>query len=585
MYIKHRNDFLVHLQLLLELDMLRFKLRQSGVELRTDPKEYSVAEFYDTFQHRLPQVVKVTQGFPGDNTYSTIFNKNQVIFINAIAKQARVLARFQSAKIPMLFSLPETCLVCLFENGKYQRENNLFDILKHHALPLNVKFPRNLTRKVAIGIGTPDVVSPLHLTHVFQEVNMLGNFVNIGQLSKFADYPNFVGPLTLDVLHIPLYLPQLRVSVVTGIVNEPLEGWASFLEELKGFSYEIEYDVLFGIADIAEYSTDNTFPGNSYSYIQPKAYVNIDTLMDEAVSKENTQDKDIITKTTQAADSVYENPEADSVYEISDADSDYEEPVQSTVNVQPETRNVLDQARAISVSKQPEVAGVYEEPESDRNYAQIDESECSINLEIKLIESGKNAINAENEKTLTPLRERIKSGLELNRTKRLTNKFQEMQPHLELAKEQKSKLDLRHTAHLSAEENNKCDHSSKGTYLNDLPRTEIQPTRRQQEIYQNDNSRTVTGEKKRLSTGISMTNAGLRCVTTSKDVAKLTISEVGEYLKKLNLGDHIEKFRDQLIDGALLVEMDRGMLQNEFGFSPVEALRLVKFAKDGHVPI
>lgn len=47
------------------------------MEFKTDYLDYSVREFYETFQHRLPKIVKITQGFHGD-IIDDIFDINWV---------------------------------------------------------------------------------------------------------------------------------------------------------------------------------------------------------------------------------------------------------------------------------------------------------------------------------------------------------------------------------------------------------------------------------------------------------------------------------------------------------------------------
>lgn len=76
----------------------------------------------------------------------------------------------------------------------------------------------------------------------------------------------------------------------------------------------------------------------------------------------------------------------------------------------------------------------------------------------------------------------------------------------------------------------------------------------------------------------------IRNVCGAGDVKKLTIDEVANYLKMLNLHGYIVSFRQQLIDGRLLSELDKSILTHEFGMKTVEAIRLMNFVKDGYIP-
>ncbi|KAK3576937.1 hypothetical protein CHS0354_017612 [Potamilus streckersoni] len=74
---------------------------------------------------------------------------------------------------------------------------------------------------------------------------------------------------------------------------------------------------------------------------------------------------------------------------------------------------------------------------------------------------------------------------------------------------------------------------------------------------------------------------------TSKNTSHLenmSISDLEKLLEKLKLEKYKTLFHENMIDGALLMEFDSGLLREEFGFTKVEAIRLMKFVKDGHIP-
>lgn len=82
----------------------------------------------------------------------------------------------------------------------------------------------------------------------------------------------------------------------------------------------------------------------------------------------------------------------------------------------------------------------------------------------------------------------------------------------------------------------------------------------------------------------TIANTNIRKVSCSSDVKALTIEELGHYLDILNLGRHSRNFAKDQVDGCLLQELDEQFLQNEFGFSRFEALKLTKFARSGYIP-
>lgn len=110
-------------------------------------------------------------------------------------------------------------------------------------------------------------------------------------------------------------------------------------------------------------------------------------------------------------------------------------------------------------------------------------------------------------------------------------------------------------------------------YSNDVPRTRISPTMHKTEEVCKKTKPNIVEEQKTV-----------REVNNSTDVASLTIDDVGVYLKKLKLEKYASEFKEQLIDGVMLMEIDRDMLKDDFGMKAVETLRLLTFAKDGHIP-
>jgi hypothetical protein len=73
-------------------------------------------------------------------------------------------------------------------------------------------------------------------------------------------------------------------------------------------------------------------------------------------------------------------------------------------------------------------------------------------------------------------------------------------------------------------------------------------------------------------------------VNSSSDIDSLSIQDLGEYLHILNIGQYAERLADAQIDGILLRELDEQILDEEFGFKRFEAIKLMKFARRGHLP-
>ncbi len=73
-------------------------------------------------------------------------------------------------------------------------------------------------------------------------------------------------------------------------------------------------------------------------------------------------------------------------------------------------------------------------------------------------------------------------------------------------------------------------------------------------------------------------------VNSSSDIDLLSIQDLGEYLHILKIGQYAERLADAQIDGILLKELDEQILTEEFGLKRFEAIKLMKFARHGHLP-
>lgn len=63
-----------------------------------------------------------------------------------------------------------------------------------------------------------------------------------------------------------------------------------------------------------------------------------------------------------------------------------------------------------------------------------------------------------------------------------------------------------------------------------------------------------------------------------------SVQEILGILKTLNLSKYCKEFADQLVDGAVLQELNEDILRKDFNFMHVEAVRLMKYVRSGHIP-
>ncbi|ELT92229.1 hypothetical protein CAPTEDRAFT_194236 [Capitella teleta] len=73
-------------------------------------------------------------------------------------------------------------------------------------------------------------------------------------------------------------------------------------------------------------------------------------------------------------------------------------------------------------------------------------------------------------------------------------------------------------------------------------------------------------------------------VDSRPDISKLSVNEVGYWLKKLNLGEYESLMAADQVDGALLNELDEDMMVDHFKMSRFKAKKLVLFCRHGWLP-
>ena len=68
------------------------------------------------------------------------------------------------------------------------------------------------------------------------------------------------------------------------------------------------------------------------------------------------------------------------------------------------------------------------------------------------------------------------------------------------------------------------------------------------------------------------------------DVKALNMEDVSDWMKKLKLAKYADIFHENQVDGYLLMQLDKQMLKTDFGMGDFDIMKLTAFAKYGHVP-
>ncbi|KAL3891474.1 hypothetical protein ACJMK2_003736 [Sinanodonta woodiana] len=229
-----------------------------------DKVTYRVSEIFEKFKDKLPKIVMVAQGFYGDIVTDT-FDREQVIRVHTYSRQRRVVAvpleetnrKLGHYSIPVDYRL-KFCL----KKSSARKENKSFtlsEIIERNKLPVEVQFAND--EKVTVGSKSINTsrFPALRLTHTFEEIYLLGNFINSGVMD-----PRYVP--------IPLYLKDLRLSLITGIKGRSRDHWKSFQDELTSIANTaLRFDLNYGKEDIAIYS-DAVGHDTLYEELQPHLY-------------------------------------------------------------------------------------------------------------------------------------------------------------------------------------------------------------------------------------------------------------------------------------------------------------------------
>jgi hypothetical protein len=115
-------------------------------------------------------------------------------------------------------------------------------------------------------------------------------------------------------------------------------------------------------------------------------------------------------------------------------------------------------------------------------------------------------------------------------------------------------------------------------YNNDIPRASIQPKIPNRVRHSKESSQIATPDRAVRPFEYRHTKDAVM------NVESLSMNEVTEYLKVLNLGQYAETFKNNMIDGMMLIGLSEKMLRKDFGMNRVEVFRLLKFAKEGYIP-
>nr|XP_022328474.1 uncharacterized protein LOC111127547 [Crassostrea virginica] len=458
-------------------------------------EEYSPKDFFDQFSHQLPKLVKVTKGYYGEEQIKT-FEIGQVLFIRKPGSQERVVANVLQGPRAVIH---KTLSIPLDYNAKFKlvssekRSCKLRQVLSKSSLPMDVIFiPEMTSNHLTSRLINNEDSLVLRLTHRYQETFLLGHTLNQDKVTSI-------------IQQLPLFLTDLRVSLVVGRMGYHTPEWMKYLHALNEIcTHQIKCDNYIGNPDIALYDIDgNDFDANVKV---PRVYCTIqdclsDTNMYQTLSAPRT-------KTTPSEENfntydVISNHSKENASGITKS--------KPFVPPKPQKKTEIKQTTKWSVT-------CFKTPPLRR-------SKCS-------------SATQEGFKGQTTL-------------VRLSKEYED----ISLV----SRENLDSSCRTLEKQSLSCKTENAEEMIPNLPPRKTDP--RGKCVGGKPTSRDITGR-----------------------IENMTIQDVGIALKKLRLEKYIPVFKQQWIDGAILRGLNADILHLECGMNRIEAIRLMTFVQNGHIP-
>ncbi|XP_046350961.1 uncharacterized protein LOC124131620 isoform X2 [Haliotis rufescens] len=252
----------------MEMKMLQFE---------TNEEDYPMPEFFDRYSKKMPIFAIVTQGCLGLNDLET-FAAEQPLFCHNYEKQRRVVARDSRGRT---ISIPEEYPIkfkIVISRNKVGPEQTMKQILLENKLPVQVRFaaPSNIAFYVGSDRQKAKDLSNLALSHIYEETYILAN----GVYGRSVD---------MSVLVVPLYLSDLHVSTVKGVVGMGEEEWKTMYAQLKQSLKDVKIPPSLGNNEIAVFSESSVVDKEDhiYSYIEPSEYITFSLLSQDKATDDD----------------------------------------------------------------------------------------------------------------------------------------------------------------------------------------------------------------------------------------------------------------------------------------------------------
>uniref|UniRef100_UPI00358F2FC8 uncharacterized protein n=1 Tax=Myxine glutinosa TaxID=7769 RepID=UPI00358F2FC8 len=219
-------------------------------KIRWTDKEYSLLEFEEQFACKLPIIIKVTDGYMGQQELDTI-SAETCVWIQCKLQQWRILAEDSTGtmfSIPLKLQKPK--FYPLSQHGcKEEGPFKLRSILIWKSLPLDVVTENEINSCV---FDVPVLSGRLKLIKTCQVTFLLGYVINEKGIL-----------LTMHPMVIPTYIRPLKFTVAEGLLDDDPDEWQNFCDCYQRCTSSLS-DVEDGniLEDILTHGHEDVFPWN-----------------------------------------------------------------------------------------------------------------------------------------------------------------------------------------------------------------------------------------------------------------------------------------------------------------------------------
>ncbi|XP_060085736.1 uncharacterized protein LOC132565141 [Ylistrum balloti] len=553
---------------------------------RNQKKIYTLREFYES-DVNLPVIIYIEEGFKGSNNVETI-GPAQYFFIHAVYKQKRVMTRGHVPAVctdKCLLSIPVTYPI------KFRRvesrldvgsEEFMWSLLRKYDPPFQVQMSRTDGRSLSVGLTstTTSNISNLLVMRKYKEIYLLGNLLDQGNGALYYKH----------VTAIPLYMQEVKVRLVDGFSKGMAGQFALYMDELYAFALQnIDLRGNHGNRDISiTMEKTNTFAKSQMcEYLEPDRYI---ALQWPKVPKESAESN---FRQSYKPNLGYSNSTCSleptafrtekrlrQLEEIKLAEGHDEITKVFTQDYTP-LDDIRDLKRPVSVPEQRKYLEPTAPPKEEMPPGLPPRYQTALPVVAKGTEKSKNSSSEKNPTeddddihedemkyfTSIPFYDKNRTGIQMKLSK-------ELMKVCERRKEPEKEDKMTSYNHIEPE----VDY-------------DMLPSGRQ--------PKSCVGQNKVHSAGIHRGNVPDVTYETRNDhgekqtrmnfdpqmaFARMTVDDVVELLRRLNLDKYEAVFRTDMVDGFMLSDLTESDLRDSFGFTSVESKRLMNFILHRHLP-